>query len=517
MSRTENAVKNLSWGWISKILGLVLSFVSRTIFIQFLGKTYLGVNGLYSEILSMLSFAELGFGTALNFAMYKPVAENDQEKVSKLLTFYRKIYSIIALMIATLGIILIPFLQYIVKGADQLTLFDLRLFFVIYLGNTIVTYFVSFKYSYVNALQKNYIVTNFDAIVNFVVVTIQTVVIICTRNFLAYLITHFLLISLSKLLISIYLNKRYPILKQKPTTELTKEEKKPIYRDVKGLIIHQFSSVAVHSTDNIIISSLTGLGVVAVGLISNYNLIINAVLGFVTIIFSSVTSGFGNVVASSSVENYHKAFKDMNFINFWIYGFCSIAFFVLVPPFITLWIGEEFLIDKMCFLLIVINCYLLGQSTVYNNARIAIGNFDKDKWISLTQAIINLVVSVICAKLFGLIGVYIGTILSRLWIVFLRPMKTYKLMFGTSSMEYYKKMMIYAFVVAMSGYSTYLITNLILKNVNILTFVVATIIVAVIPNVIFFAVFSRTMEFKNLKSRILSLMRRRTKNEKSIG
>ena len=143
------------------------------------------------------------------------------------------------------------------------------------------------------------------------------------------------------------------MLKLKEKKNLEKEEKKNIFKEVKGLVLHQFSSVAVHSTDNMIISALSGMGVVAVGLISNYNLLITSVLGFVTIILSSVTSGFGNLVASSTSENYHKAFKDANFICFWIYGFCSIAFFVLIPPFITLWLGRDFLIDNISFLLIV--------------------------------------------------------------------------------------------------------------------------------------------------------------------
>ena len=509
MNRTENAIKNISWGWISKIISLVLSFASRTVFIYFLGKTYLGVSGLYTEILNMLSFAELGFGTALTFAMYKPVADADEEKTLKLLSFYKKIYRIIALLVAGIGVLLIPVLQYIVKGADELTLFQLRLFFVIYLANTVVNYFVSYKYSYVNALQKNYIITNFDAIVNFFVVVLQMIAIAITKSFLAYLLVNFLVLIVSRIAISIYLNKKFPILKADNKLYLTKEEKAPIYKDVKGLVIHQFSSVAVHSTDNIIISSLSGLGVVAVGLISNYNMIINAVLGFVVIIFGSVTSSFGNLVASSTIENYEKAFKDMNFINFWIYGFCSIAFFVLIPPFITLWLGVDFLIDEICFLLIIINCYLLGQSTIYNNARIAKGDFSKDKWISLAQAIVNLVISIIGAMLWGLLGVYIGTVVSRLVTVIFKPMKTYRLMFEKNCVHYYKYLTIYFVITAISGCLTYFVVGFILKNVTILSFMLATLVVAILPNIIFFLCFFKTKEFQSLKKRILSFVGRR--------
>ena len=512
MSRTENAFKNTTYGIISKIVSLVLGFVSRTVFIYILGNQYLGVNGLYTEILSMLSLAELGFGTALNFAMYKPVAENDSEKILKLLDFYKKIYRIIALIVAIIGIALLPFLQYIVKGADQLSLFDLRLYFLIFLFNSIIGYFVSYKFSYVNSLQKNYVEANVNTILNVVTIVVQIAVIVLFRDFLAYLITQSVMLLISRFVLVLFLNKKFPILKKKPASTLTKEEKKPIFKEVRGLIVHQFSAVAVHSTDNIIISSLTGLGVVAVGLISNYNLLINSVLGFVTIIFTSITSGFGNLAASGSVDDFRSIFKIANFINFWIYGFCSIAFFVLIPPFITLWIGKENLIDTISFLLIIINCYLQGQSTIYNNARIAKGNFNKDKWLALTQALVNLIVSIIGAKFLGLVGVYIGTVVSRLVYVVFRPLSTYKFLFGKSSSEYYLKLILYFTIVCISGGITYLTTYYLLSSVNILKFILSTFIVAIIPNLIFTLIFFRSKEFKEFLVRVKSFMKGKRKN-----
>ncbi|MBQ3589987.1 MAG: oligosaccharide flippase family protein [Clostridia bacterium] len=511
MSRTKNALKNVIWGWTSKLASLVLGFASRTVFIYALGKVFLGVNSLYTEILSMLSLAELGFGTALNFSMYKPVAENDEDKIIKLLCFYRKTYRIIALIVTFLGVALIPFLQHLVKEAEHISILELRVFFVFFLANTVINYFVSYKYSYVNAIQKNYIVTNIDMILNFATIVVQIVVILIAKEYIVYLATHTILILISRIIIALYLNKKFPVLKLKEKKNLEKEEKKNIFKEVKGLVLHQFSSVAVHSTDNMIISALSGMGVVAVGLISNYNLLITSVLGFVTIILSSVTSGFGNLVASSTSENYHKAFKDANFICFWIYGFCSIAFFVLIPPFITLWLGRDFLIDNISFLLIVISQYLLGQSTIYNNARIAKGNFSKDKWISFAQAIVNLVVSIVGAKFLGLVGVYIGTVISRLVAFVFKPVKTYKMLFETSSKDYYKRNLIYFVVTVIVGSITCFASSYILKSVTIWTFVLTLIVVLVIPNVIFCVLFFKTEEFKNVKNRAISILKRRIK------
>lgn len=501
MSRLQDVVKNSFWGIISKILSLILGFVSRTVFIYYLGKELLGINGLYTEILNMISLAELGFGSALNFALYKPIAENDETKIIQLLSFYRKVYLIIILVMTFIGLALIPALPFIVKGAQGITLFELRLYYLIFLANAIFAYFLKYKYNYVNACRKDYVTTNIDSVINAVMVVAQILIIILTKNFLAYLIVHNGTLIASKLFISIYLNRKYPILKKKAEIPLEKKDRKVIFKDVKGLVVQQFAGLAIHSTDNIIISSLTGLGVVAVGLISNYNMLINSVLGFVTILFSSAISSFGNLATEKSADNYRNAFLQMNFLNAWLYGFCCIAFWVLIPPFIQLWLGKEFLVDNISYFLIVLNCYLMGQTTIYHNARVAKGDFNKDKWLFLAQAIINLVVSIIGAYYLGLVGVYIGTVVSRLFAM-LRPILTYKFMMNRSSKEYYFKFFIYLIIALLLGGATYILSQMILKVISIGTFILACLIVAILPNVGFALIYFKTKEFKGVFNRI---------------
>lgn len=506
MSRTTNALRNLKFGILGKIVNLVLAFVSRTIFIYFLGSTYLGVNGLYTEILSLLSFAELGFGSAMTFALYKPVADSDNEKIIKLLDFYKKVYRIVAGTIALLGISLLPFLQYIVKGADWLNVKELKVYFLVFLINTVVGYFVTYKYAYLNALQKNYVNTNIDTIVSAISYCAQIVVIFLFKSFLFYLLANSIILVTSRLIIAKYLNQKYPILKEKPQNVLSKNERKPIFMEVKGLMVHQFASVAVHSTDNILISMISGLGVTAVGYISNYNMLMNSVLAFVTILFGSVTSGFGNLVATSSVKNYHKVFKEINFLNFWIYGFCAICFWILIPPFITLWIGADKLIDNASFLLIIVNCYLMGQSVAFNNARIAKGNFGRDKSWALTQALVNLIVSVVAGYYLGLVGIYIGTVVSRLVYVLFRPYSTYRFLFEESSVEYYKKFLHYFIAVAITGLFAKILTSELLASPTVGRFIIATVLLVLIINLFFLVIFLRSEELQAWKLRVKSIV-----------
>lgn len=508
MSRTANLIKNTIYGVAGKMANLLVSFISRTVFIYYLGDTFLGINGLYTEVLSVLSFAELGFGSALLYAMYAPIAQKDNTKTVQLLDFYKRVYRIIAAVIAVLGVSLIPFLQYIVKGAEGITLIQLRLYYCIFLFNTVVNYFVSYKYSYVNAQQQNYIVTTFDSVVNIVSILLQITVILLFRNFLVYLLTQSTVLLLSRIVVALYLNKRFPVLKERPQQPLPKEARNGIFREVKALAVHQFASAAVHSTDNIIISSMTGMGVVAVGLVSNYNLIINNVTSLVTVFLNNSAFGFGNLATENDSESFRKAFREMTFLVFWIYGFCCIAFFVLIPPFITLWIGADKLIDSMSLLLIVLNCFLLGHATLYNSARVAKGNFGKDKWISFVQAIVNLVVSIMAARAYGLLGVYIGTVVSRVVVTIMRPSATYRFLFGRAATEYYAQLLIYISATVLIGLPTHLLCGAIMQEVTILRFVISMGVVSIVPNLGFALFFIRSWEMKNMIARICTLINR---------
>ena len=505
MSRTTNALRNSAYGIAGKVALMVLGFVSRTIFIRHLGTTYVGVNGLYSELLSMLSFTELGVGSALIYAMYEPVAHKKELETLQLLDFYRAAYRWVACAVALLGVAIIPFLPHIVKGADFLTLSELRLYYVIFLFNTVCSYFVTYKYSYINALQKNYITTIFDTVVNGVISIFQTVVILLTDNFLAYLLTNSVCVVLSRAAIVLYLNRKYSILRKKPSAPLPAEKRRGIFKNIKTLALARLSDVAVHSTDNIIISSLSGLGILGVGLVSNYMLLINYIKGFVSIMINSVISGFGNLAVTASQQRYREVFLEGNFICFWLYGFCAIAFFVLIPPFITLWIGKENLIDSVSFLLILVNFYLQGQGSCYFNARSAKGEFHRDVSLVILFPIVNLAVSIIGAKTLGLVGVYVGTVVSRL-VITMRPALGYRYFFGHSAWEYFRKLLLYFSTAVLAGAATYFAVRPLLRSLTWGRFVLGACAVAVLPNLIFLLLFSRSQEFKDVLTRVKGLI-----------
>ena len=509
-SRLEMTAKNAFWSYFSMGVSFVLQFISRTVFIYFLGEGYLGINGLFSNVLGVLSFAELGIGTAINFSLYKPVAENDVEKIKSYMYYYKWAYRIIALVVCILGIILIPFLDILVTDPGNVG--NITIYYCIYLFNTVTSYFVSYKYSLVNAEQKNYIYTNVNLIITASTIIIQIISLVIWKNFLIYLLVAAVFGVFQKIFISRYFDKLYPYLKDKKVKKLSKNEKNTLISKVKALVIHKIGDVSVHQTDNIIVSAFVSTKMV--GLLSNYNLIISTVTSCINILFNSVTGSLGNMVATETKEYQYQIFKKYRFIGFWFYGFTAIALSILMSPFIELWIGNRMVVGALTINLIVLDYYMIGQRICLNNIKSAAGVFEPDKYVAILQAIVNLVTSIIFVKLIGLPGVYVGTIIQGTLSSVLKPILSYKLLFGKSSKYYFVDSVRYGGTVLFAYIICYILSKKVLENITVLSFSLMAILVVIIPNIVFALVFYRSDEFKYLIGIVKSMTR---KGQKMIG
>ena len=298
MGRVRQAGKNILFGYISNFTILLIGLLQRTVFILVLDRTLLGVNSLYTDILSMLSLAELGIGSALNYSLYKPVANEDQEKIKSYMRLYKKAYLAIAGVIAVIGLALTPFLPHLLKDSGQIAVRDLTIYYLIFLFNTVSTYFVAYKYSLSNAQQRNYIQTNIATITKIATVFAQIVILLLTRNFLLYLLTQAVVELVQKIFVSIYFNRLYPYLRERDVKKLEPEETRIVVTKTKALMFHKIGDVARLSTDSIIITYF--MNVVWVGIVGNYTMIITYAANFISVIFNSVISGFGNLVATES-------------------------------------------------------------------------------------------------------------------------------------------------------------------------------------------------------------------------
>lgn len=507
MSRIEYAKKNIIFGYIGTIVSLVLSFVSRTLFIGSIGIDYLGINSLFVNVLQVLSFAELGVGVAINYSLYKPVADNDIEKIKSLMMLYKRAYRWIAFVVGLMGLILMPFLRYIINDPGQISHHEIIVYYLMFLLNTVISYLLSYKYSLPVVMQKGYVLTNINTVATLLIYSVQIVVVLCFRRYLVYLLSNFFLQLIQKLYTDYYLNKNYPILTLKHTNPLSSEEKKPIINNIKALVYHKVGDIAVHQTDNILISAF--INVSTVGIVSNYNLLIVSVSQFIHLIFNSVVSGLGNLIATENKEKQYEIFCVYRFLAFWLYGFASIAFLILLTPFIKLWIGEKMTIDQSVLILIIVNYYFMGHRIVVNNFKTAAGFFEADKHISIIQAVINLIISIYLVEKIGLGGIYVGTVAQGLVSTFIRPVLVYKKVLFIDPRTYYIDSIIYIIVLIIPAVLLEYIKNRILNADNIITFLLLAILTFVITNSFIFVTMRKREEFIYLKNIMFSTTRKK--------
>lgn len=507
MGRVQSAAKNIAFGYIGNLTTQLLGFILRTVFINHLGDTLNGINDLYTGILSVLSLAELGVGTALNYSLYGPVARKDYEKIKSYMQLYKKAYRVIGLVIAVIGLAISPFLPYLVKQPQGVSVRDLTLYYFIFLFNTVSTYFVAYKYSLAYAEQKNYIQTNTITITKMITVTLQIAVIVTTRNFYLYLLTAAAVELIQKIFISWYLNRLYPYLKDKNVKKLSKEETGEVVTKTKALVFHKVGDVARLQTDSMIISAF--INVTLVGFVGNYNMILNSVANFVNIIFNSVLSSFGNLIATESKDKQYSVFKVYRFFACWIYGFSAVGFFLLLTPFIVIWQGPEKVLAAGAVACILIDYYFKGDRIVLSNFKTAAGVFEQDKYLALIQGVVNLILSIVLVQKIGLVGIYIGTIVSGLIANITKPFIIYKVCFEKSVKTYFLDSVkylavLFGILVLLTG-----IRQFVMPQVTILSFMLMFIVICVVFNGIFLLLFGRTQEFEYLWGIIKGKLRRR--------
>ena len=502
MGRVKSATRNIAFGYVGQIATALMSFILRTVFIMHLNEDLLGINSTYGNILSLLNMAELGIGTALNFSLYGPVARGEKEKIKSYMQLYRKAYFIIACVVAAVGLLLTPFLQYFkLRSPENTTVRELTIYYLIFLFNTVSSYFVAYKYSLINAEQKNYIQTNIITITKVIVVFLQIIVVIVTENFLLYLLTDAVVQLIQKVFVSKFLDKMYPFLKEKNVEKLSKEESDEVWKKTKALVFHKVGDVARLQTDALIIS--TFVEVAMAGVVDNYNMVISTVSNFVNIIFNSVISSFGNLIATESREKQFSMFKVYRFFASWIYGFSCVGFMVLLTPLIRIWLGDHWILTSAAVYCILIDYYFKGDRIVLSNYKTAAGVFEPDKYLALIQGAVNLVISIVLVQTpLGITGIYIGTIVSGLIANFTKPVIIYRECFDMKAGSYFvdtaKYLASLVFVLVVSQ----LISVKVLANLNILTFILMAIIITVLFNGVYFALYGRSEEFKYLTGKV---------------
>lgn len=493
--RKKSSFKNMITAVSSNVLTIIVGLVAQAVFIKILGSEYLGLNGLFSNVISMLGIVELGMGSAIIYNMYKPIAEENHEKIKSLMQFYKKSYRIITLIISIIGIMIIPFIKYIVDIESVTVGINVYLVYILFLLETICSYILSYKRSMLYADQKEYITNIIHMGYTILVNTMQLTFLYFTHDYYLYLIIKVMMRLVENIVISSYVNRRYSYLLDNNVTKLDSKTEKDIFQKIKALFFHKIGTFIVSGTDNIIISKY--LGLVTVGLYSNYYMIINAVQTVINHIIQATRASVGNLLVTESKTKQFDIFNKIRFVNFWISCFSSICIFVIMDSFITIWIGYKFVLPTKVLLVLVINFFIVSSRSTYGAFKEAAGIFYEDRFVPIIESLLNIVLSIIFVKKFGLMGVFMGTIASGLVLwCYSYPKYVYNKLFGRKISDYIKETIYYFIIFILIAGFTYSLAILISFDNVYLQFISNVLIALIVPNVIMLLLFSKDESFK---------------------
>lgn len=498
VTRTEHAKSNIVASVVSYLVKMVCAFVSRTILIKYLGVMYLGLNGLFTGILSMLSLAELGIGSALVFSLYKPIADNDEEKVKQLLKLYKNTYTIIGLIVMGVGVCLMPFLKSLI--ADEATIptnINIYIVYFIFVLNSALSYFVAYKRSLLFVCQRTDVENKSDMCIQIISTAVQCLFVILLKNYYSLVIISLIFVVIQNIVITIITNKLYPQYNGRPKEDLPKDEKTAITKNVGALLFHKIGAVVASSgVDSIVISAF--IGIVELGKYSNYLMIMTYISSIISLVVVALKGGIGNSLVEKNVEDNKKIFYKLNFALFWIIGFCGICLMNLFNPFIQVWIGEEFKMSILFVILFSVQFFITNMRLMVNSYKECLGYFKQDMFKPLIESILNILISIILAKNIGIIGVVLGTIMSQvIACVWFEPWILYKNYFKESVFKYWAKIIYYIIIIVGAAFVTYFICYFI-KLDNVVGLILKSAICLVVPNLIFIIFYFKTAEFREL-------------------
>lgn len=503
-TRSSKTVKNSFVGIFTQLLTAIISFICRTFFIKILGVEYLGISGLFANILTLLALSDLGIYTVMVFSLYEPIAEQQYYKIAALIKYYQKLYNIIALVVLVLGLLCIPLLPYLVNES-ALTSSELILYYCLLLSNSVCSYLAIAKSTLLRADQRIYIVQIATAVSTIVMYILQILVLYITRNYTLYLIIQVIFTLLLNVALSMVAQKKYPYLKNTNSYDIS-SEKKDIFKNLKATILYKLGNAILNSTDNILISVL--LGTVWVGYYSNYVMIFSLVNTFIMILIQSVLASIGNFYATQNEEEKYRLFKCLIFIFYGLGTFCAACYIAVMNDFIAFWVGKDFVIEggfiySLAFYRLIFCCvhpiWMIRESA---------GLFISTKYEMIIAAALNIVLSILLGKLLGISGIILATAVAYLFTIFwYEPKQMYKKVFHRSVKFYWGyvlKMVLVIFpILIISSFLNFWETS------NIFLMLVKVFLCGILVVGLFILFFGRSEEFKRCKKFLMSIIEKR--------
>lgn len=499
-SRSKNLFLNVFLGYIAQIGVMILSFVGRRNFLNFLSVEYLGVNGLYTNILTVLSLAELGLDTAVVYSLYKPVAEGNKVLINSLLRFFRKIYVSLAIVVFVIGIALIPVLKYIINSDFSES--DLIIYYILFLINTVASYFMAHKVALLSAYQETRIHKIILLSSNFILQIMHIVVLVIWCNYYIYIITNVFVTILNNIILNFICNRRYKDIFN--INESVDFDKKSMIERIFSTFLYKVGAVAVNNTDNILISVL--ISTKAVGLYSNYYTVVVAIQGLISTITNALMGGLGNLSAIDTREKQHRVFNVLLMMYHLFASIIGIGMLLLFNEFIIIWLGTEYVLDKYVVFAIAFNFYVTNATAPIWMYREANGMFNKVKYLMFIRAGVNLTLSIVLGKIFGVFGILFATVLSLFFTsIWYEPQLLFREIFQKSPLGYFISQIKYVMLTIASFIICSILVS-IMPNGLLMVFIKA-ILIAFMTSLLFASIKWKSDELKYVKDILKGLLK----------
>ncbi len=498
--RFLNSLRNSVLAFAGQIITIFFGFAVRWVFIHNLGQEYLGVNSVMESILMLLSMTELGFGTSVAFALYKPVDKDDKKKIGALMGYYRRVYHVIGVLTAVLGIFLVPFMLFFIKDAS--TVSDINLIYVMFLANTVLSYFFSYKRTLLSAYQKHYITTVYEDLFAIVKYILQAAVLVLLKNYVLFLAINLICGVAANIAISVKCDRLYPQIKSFNKEKLTPEDKSLLKKSVISLMYQKIGGKLVTGTDNLMISYVN---IALMGVYSNYSLVIGIIERVIENVVKSIKGSFGNLMVQKDSSHKYSVYEEFVFLSFCCFFFISSVLSGCLERFIGLLAGKDWILNPLVTFAVVLNFYLQGT----RHANIAVidsaGLFNKLRPKAVFEVLVNLVVSFVFLIVLdmGIYGVLFGTTVSKIGVcIWWEAWAVHKYAFSASFGRYTLKYLVNLLIASAGCFASYFLSARVAYD-GIGGLFLTGIISACVSVAIILCVYCRSGELRRLISRFI--------------
>ena len=500
----RNAKKGMTFGLLYRLVATLLPFFVQTVFIRQLGIEYVGVRGLFSSILTVFSLAELGFGSAIVFSMYKPIAEENTEALCALLNLFKKIYRIIGFIILALALLVMPFLSLLIKGSYPLKI-NIYYVFLLFTVQTILSYWLfAYKSSLLQAYQRTDIINIISLITTAGSCLIQIGVLLWLHNFYLYLVIAIVFTIFSNIFTAFVADRLYPQIQCRGQVEPAVLAE--IKKRVAGVFVGRVCNTTRNSFDSIFISAFIGLS--QTGIYANYFYILTALTGFMSVFSSSLLAGVGNRIVLESKEKNYQDMMRLNTIYLIISGWAAVSMLCLYQPFMMLWMGSENLFPDYIMILFPFYFYIQKMGDVRGLYSEAAGLYWENRWRTIAEAVANVILNYLFVRWLGIFGILLATIITLFFIGFLGSTQViFKYYFESGKKAYLVSELEFFLSTTLIGASSYLLCSLVTTSAALTLFIRILICVIIVPAFFWLSLRIRG-DYLDLKNWIIQIVRR---------